>query len=330
MIAAVAVVAVTSNSLFPVRPRGEDISAQADSARSSSLEAGTISMTESKRFVHLGLVVSVVLHAGLLLALLFVRSNGVQPVPPESITVEIVPSDEAPQPETEQVEGTPLDSTSRGSEASSDSKYGSASAAAPRPKFSEPSPQQAQAQSDRQGGSPPAAQPVAPPLGEGETPPLPSEALVPPTPAAQSQAQPDAAADQSKISDMFAMPLALPGGRIGGGFDAPASNPAMAPHDDTAAFRARLGQCSRSEALYSMDGRTAILLRVSFKRDGTLAAPPELLRSSLSADAVALTKMALSALERCQPFTELPADKYRDWKTIDLVVTPRTLSGPRP
>jgi hypothetical protein len=126
---------------------------------------------------------------------------------------------------------------------------------------------------------------------------------------------------------MFAMPLVLPGGRISSGLDATASNPAMLPHDNTAAFRARLSACSRSPALVSMDDNAAILLRVSFKRDGTLAAPPELLRSSLSADAVALTKMAINALERCQPFTELPADKYKDWKTLDIVVTPLTLSG---
>jgi len=36
---------------------------------------------------------------------------------------------------------------------------------------------------------------------------------------------------------------------------------------------------------------------------------------------------AVNALQRCQPFTELPADKYKKWKTLDLVVTPLALSG---
>jgi hypothetical protein len=101
----------------------------------------------------------------------------------------------------------------------------------------------------------------------------------------------------------------------------------MLPHDDTAAFRARLSSCSLSPAGFNMDERVAIVLRVSFKPDGTLASPPELLRSSLSPDAVSLTKTAVSALERCQPFNELPADKYNEWKTLDLVVTPLSLSG---
>jgi hypothetical protein len=41
----------------------------------------------------------------------------------------------------------------------------------------------------------------------------------------------------------------------------------------------------------------------------------------------ALMDAAVEALRKCQPFTELPADKYREWKTIDLVVTPFGLSG---
>jgi len=121
------------------------------------------------------------------------------------------------------------------------------------------------------------------------------------------------------------MPLALPGGKLGGGFDAPASQPAMLPHDDTAAFRARLSACSKLPG--GIDEKAAILVRISFKRDGTLAAPPQLIDAALSADAALLLNTAADALERCQPFGELPPDKYRKWRTMDLVVSPLTLSG---
>jgi hypothetical protein len=63
------------------------------------------------------------------------------------------------------------------------------------------------------------------------------------------------------------------------------------------------------------------------KRDGTLASQPQLLNTSLSPDAAFLMQSAVDVLQRCQPFTELPADKYGRWKTLDLVVTPRLLSG---
>jgi hypothetical protein len=36
---------------------------------------------------------------------------------------------------------------------------------------------------------------------------------------------------------------------------------------------------------------------------------------------------AVNALQRCQPFAELPPDKYKKWKTLELVVTPMALSG---
>jgi hypothetical protein len=34
---------------------------------------------------------------------------------------------------------------------------------------------------------------------------------------------------------------------------------------------------------------------------------------------------AITALETCQPFAELPPDKYSKWKTLELVVSPAVL-----
>ena len=36
---------------------------------------------------------------------------------------------------------------------------------------------------------------------------------------------------------------------------------------------------------------------------------------------------AISALQACQPYTMLPADRYREWKVLDLTFTPQDLSG---
>jgi hypothetical protein len=104
--------------------------------------AGTIVTTGLRRFIRHGFVLSVAGHAGLLLGLLFAGSGGVGPVPPEAMTVEIVPSSEAPPIEPRQVDGTPFESTSSGSEVSSDFEKGSATAEPPRPKSAAPSLQQ--------------------------------------------------------------------------------------------------------------------------------------------------------------------------------------------
>src|SRR5262252_4184858 len=272
-------------------------------------------MIGSRRFIRTGFVFSMVAHGGLLLGLLFVGSGGVRSTPPEAITVEIVPSVEA-QSETRQVEGTPFNSTLLGSEMSSNSEKGSASTAPPRPKTAAPSLQQTQAQLIPQHSGSLAAQPQT-------EPPVPEEMqsqfeLLLPTATKDSANRPNA-------SEMFAMPLALPGGRVGGRFDVPTSNPAMLPHGERAAFRARLNSCSQVPA--GIDEKVASVVRISFKRDGTLASRPQLRDASLSPDAAVLMHTAVSALQRCQPFNELPADKYKNWKTIDLVVTPLVLSG---
>jgi hypothetical protein len=299
---------------------------------------GTTCMIGLKRFIRPGFIFSVVAHVGaLLLGLLVFGAGEVHPPPPEAMTVEIVPPSEAPpvetaQTETHQIEGTPLESKSNGSEVSSDSDKGSATAERPRPKMTAlPSPQQEQARSNPQRtASLAAAQPQTAPPEEPkpETQPEASEPILPPTaPKAESEPQPKEAAKQPSVGEMFAMPLALPGGRLGGGFDAPASKPAMLPHDDTAAFRARVSSCSHLPPGIGSEDKVMIVLRVSFKRDGTLAARPELLDASLSPKVTDLLQSAITGLEKCQPYPELPPDKYKTWKTMDLIVTPLALTG---
>jgi hypothetical protein len=145
--------------------------------------------------------------------------------------------------------------------------------------------------------------------------------------ADQSQPRPEETRTRPDVGEMFALPLALPGGRLGGGFDAPAADPAMLPHDDIALFRARAGSCTRVPAGTPMDDNVRIVLRISFKPDGTLASQPLILDASFLPGTSALIQAAMSALEKCQPYAELPKDKYSEWKIIDVIITPRFLSG---
>jgi hypothetical protein len=41
-----------------------------------------------------------------------------------------------------------------------------------------------------------------------------------------------------------------------------------------------------------------------------------------SAKQQALMDSAVDALGRCQPFTMLPPEKYKQWKTMEVYVTP--------
>ena len=52
-----------------------------------------------------------------------------------------------------------------------------------------------------------------------------------------------------------------------------------------------------------------------------------LLEASASAKGPALMQSAIDALEACQPYTMLPADRYGEWKVLDLSFTPQDFAG---
>jgi hypothetical protein len=290
-----------------------------------------------KRFVRPEIVFSAIGHVGvLLLSLVVFGAGGDKREPPEAITVEIVPPSEAPQfeaPETEtppHVDGTPFESKSTGSEVSSNSEKGSASPAPPKPKMALPSPELTPVRSTpRRSASlatePPAASPAEP---QPETQPQASEPLLRPTiQADQPEPHPEEPRTRPDVGGMFALPLALPGGRLGGGFDAPSADPAMLPHDDIALFFARASSCTHLPHSTIVDENVRVVLRVSFKRDGTLASEPIILDASFLPGTSELIRAAKKALETCQPYAELPKDKYNEWKTLEMVVTRQSLSG---
>ena len=61
--------------------------------------------------------------------------------------------------------------------------------------------------------------------------------------------------------------------------------------------------------------------------EGKLAAQPILIEASASAKGPALMQSAIAALEACQPYAMLPADRYGEWKVLDLSFTPQDFVG---
>ncbi len=73
--------------------------------------------------------------------------------------------------------------------------------------------------------------------------------------------------------------------------------------------------------------KVAIKLRVQMTPDGRLAADPLLIEASASMKGPLLMQSAISALQACQPYGMLPADKYDEWKVLDLSFTPQDFGG---
>ena len=112
------------------------------------------------------------------------------------------------------------------------------------------------------------------------------------------------------------------------GFDSEATVTANLSGDEKAAFKAHLKKCWKLPEGMSPAQMTRVVLRIYLKRDGGLAAEPLLIEASASRDGPLLLKAAVRALKDCQPYgSSLPADKYRDWKELDLSFSPREMAG---
>jgi hypothetical protein len=294
-------------------------------------------MKSLKRFIHPGLVVSVVGHlAFLALGLHLVGAKTHESIPPDAMVVDIVPPDEVPR-----FEGTPSELRKSGSQAELKSQSASAVAQSPPPKPATPSQQQSQKpskdhpskeQSSKEQLKPQQA-PAPPQLAQGEIPrteavqaEITQVAGSEPPPPAPPQPQTEETPDQPGAAETLAQ-LALVGGRLGGGFAAPPVNTNVAGYDLTLAFRERVSSCADPSPGIEPGDKISITLRVSFNRDGSLASRPVLIAPITTAKEEALMHSAIDALEKCQPYSMLPAERYKAWKTLDLVFYPLNFTG---
>ena len=175
---------------------------------------------------------------------------------------------------------------------------------------SPPPQQQAQAPSSPPPSSPPPA--AQPPRQQQAA--LQSPALQSPPPAAE-QAPPQTDPD---ITVKYGVILGLPG--FGG---APASEQADVAKTDIAAFHRHLKTCLKLPADVARNDDAMVKLRAMLSPDGRLVAEPTVIEVRRPAKAALLLQAAKHALEACQPYSMLPADKYNEWKVLDLPFTPQ-------
>jgi len=158
----------------------------------------------------------------------------------------------------------------------------------------------------------------------------------PPPPQAQPQAAPPAyQAPEPDVTLKYGVMLGLPpelpiepkDAPKGDGGDARDSIGAKLPPEVIAEFRRHLRSCAKLPAGVDPTDTVHIKLRTVLATDGTLARPPILIEAPPSAKGVAIVKSATSALQACQPYKMLPADKYEEWKVLDLPFSPRDFGG---
>jgi hypothetical protein len=111
----------------------------------------------------------------------------------------------------------------------------------------------------------------------------------------------------------------------------PSENKSNLSSEEIAQFKARVSKCWVAPNGVPNTPGFDVLLRIALTPDGKLGAAPELIRAPASLAGPPLVDSAKRALQKCQPYASLPADKYKDWKILDLTFTaqgPSGLSGP--
>ena len=165
----------------------------------------------------------------------------------------------------------------------------------------------------------------------------------PPQPVAPPPSQPAAPAykpPEPDVSIKYQVLLGLPpdlsplppasaqaGNKSDDNFDGPATDAADIASTLVAAFRRHLKTCSKLPASLSSTDDVKVKLRVLMTPEGRLVGEPILIEASASMKGPLLMQGAIRALQACQPYAMLPADRYGEWKVLDLSFTPRDFSA---
>jgi outer membrane biosynthesis protein TonB len=272
-----------------------------------------------RQLIRPDIMVSAIAHLSVL-ALIFVfaevhRFNGVTTAP---IAVDLVAPEEVDKQQAEPAPPPPLPSEATPSPepTASQPKASPQAAAAPAA-----IPEQAAHPDRREASSEQKPAPQAPPPPSPAPSPAPSASYTPP--------EPDLTV---KYHVMLGLPDDIPlqpeGAKSspldkpGDGIDATASSAADLSSTVIAEFRRHLKTCSRLPAELSPSDKVMIKLRLLMTPQGRLARDPILIEASASAKGPLLMQGAIAALKACQPYDMLPADRYGEWKIIDLSFTP--------
>ena len=92
------------------------------------------------------------------------------------------------------------------------------------------------------------------------------------------------------------------------------------------AFRRQISACWSPKVGNAEARDLAVKLRLKFRRDGTLAKPPQVVSGGNRLSYQIAAEDAVRAVLQCQPYT-LPANKYPVWREMVLNFDPRVMFG---
>ncbi|AMN40328.1 hypothetical protein [Rhodoplanes sp. Z2-YC6860] len=93
------------------------------------------------------------------------------------------------------------------------------------------------------------------------------------------------------------------------------------------ALRRRLAECWSPPVGAANVGGLKVIIRVLFRQDGMVAAPPQLVAGPPSALGPQMAESAKRAILTCQPFKMLRPEHYDLWKDIEIDFDPKEMLG---
>ena len=105
------------------------------------------------------------------------------------------------------------------------------------------------------------------------------------------------------------------------------ATPAQISRSELDALRRRLVECWNPPVGAAHAGKIKVVLRVLFKPDGSVAAPPELVAGTPSQYGPAMAESAKRAILTCQPFNMLKPEHYQHWKDVEITFDPHEMFG---
>ncbi|HVG50249.1 MAG TPA: hypothetical protein VM867_01305, partial [Xanthobacteraceae bacterium] len=261
--------------------------------------------------------ISALIHVVLLTAVAVPRKHAT--AHGETVMVDLVPVNEAPESVQKEPEHEAAPPPLTQPAAPQSPQAENVAPRAPEPPQRQP-PLQPQAQQQQQSAPPQQPPPAQPQQQATQRPPPPQTT----TPWPEPQ-EPKVRVGQESLMEQgerLAALMNLPGPNTGGGTGAEAVNKAHLTQTDVDALRAHLKSCWKLPAGVAPNLHLKMVVRMSLRQDGGLAAEPALVEAGLAPEGPALVREAMRAIKQCEPYKMLPREKYREWRVLDIDFSP--------
>jgi hypothetical protein len=128
-------------------------------------------------------------------------------------------------------------------------------------------------------------------------------------------------ADMKRLADALSLPIEETGEGSG------AARERMAKFTEGAKeFKEQVRRCFKLPTGLASGQQLQMVIRIALAPSGALARDPEMVAAKMSPLGPALRDSAVAAVRQCAPY-KLPADKYQDWKVLDIDFSPDQMIG---